>query len=89
MFDYDNLFIMVKVIEVMVLKYDQHLRPMIEFVLTNIKRHVFSLSAPTHPEKPIMNIMAPTIINMSPGSTKNSVCVRVPMFWNICFSYQA
>ena len=80
---------MMKLMEVMVFKFDQQVRLKIEFVLTNINRHVFSLSAPTHPEKPMMNIMAPTIMNMSPGSTKNSVCVRVPMFWNICFSYQA
>lgn len=48
---------------------------------------MFSLKAPTHPAKPIIKTITPTIINISPGSTKNSVIS--PMFLNISFSDHA
>ena len=51
------------------------------------RRKVFSLRAPTHPVKPMMNMTAPTIIKMRAGS--NGMLVSWPIFWNISFSDHA
>lgn len=53
----------------------------------NIRRHVFSLRAPMHPQKPMTNITPPLIMKMRAGS--RVTVVILPMFENMSFSVQA
>lgn len=70
-----------------VIEFPQETWQLVTSELTNIRRQVFSLSAPTHPAKPMINITVPTMMKMRPGSTKN--VVNCPILWNISFSTHA
>lgn len=49
------------------------------------RRHVFSLSAPTHPVNPMTKIIIPTIIKMNAGSKARWVSLAIP-FETLSFS---
>ena len=55
--------------------------------LTNISKQVFSLSAPTHPVKLMLNIKRPTTMKIRAGS--RAMLVSLDTFWNTSFSAHA
>ena len=55
--------------------------------LTAASRHEFSLRAPTHPVKPMMNVMAPATMRMKAGSS--AMFVSLLRLLKVSFSVQA